>query len=201
MSKQPLDRLRSRKQPVSKRVSIITDSDLAENADRLHEAALAARERSDRLRADVDLRTAADDAEEEAEHAREAALESAVWFVVRSLSPRVFEDLKDKHPPTPEQLKEARKTFSTLGMPFQGLGWDIDSFPPALIAACVSFVDVDDETRDESLVPLDESFVKEMYEGANWNKGDVDILFNAAVEVNSAQRVGNMGKGSRPTRS
>lgn len=198
MSKQPLDRLRSRKKPVSRRIPIVTDSDLAEEMERTRVEAVAARERSDRTPGDERLRALADEADIDAETAHDAALESAVWFVAHSLSPRVFEELCNQHPPTPDQIKDARKL---LGNQFARLRWNVETFQPSLIEACVSFVERDDESGEETITPLDEAFVKEMYEGEDWNSAELGALFDLALEVNSKRRVVEAGKGSRLTRN
>lgn len=190
MSKQPLDRLRSRKKPVSKRVPIF-DTELADTADQLRTAAANARERSNRAPGDQALQAAAQDAEEEASRALDAAVQGAEWFVVRSLSPRAYEELVNQHPATSDQLKDARKQ----GM--MQLAWNPDTFPDALLASCVSYEDA--ETGE--LGPLDESFVKEMHESDEWNSAEIGALVQAAVEVNSVRRVVDVGKGSRQTRS
>lgn len=197
MGREPLDRLRSRKKPVTRRLPLITDNDLAELAEQAKQAAVEARERSDKTPADATLRGRADDLEADYENARLDALETAVWFEARSLSPRVFEDLADLHPPTEKQLRDARKA---LGAPNLSLRWNVETFQPALIAACVSFVERD-ESGVETFTPLDESFVKEMFEGDDWNAAEINDLWQLAHDVNSQRRVVDAGKGSRLTRS
>lgn len=190
MSKQPLDRLRSRKKPVSKRVPIF-DTELADAAEQLRHHAVEARARADSHPADNAMRMAADEAEAEAARANDDAVQSADWFVVRSLSPRAYEDLSNAHPPTTDQLKDARRQ----GM--MQLAWNPDTFPDALLAACVSYED--SETGETA--QLDDAFVKEMHESDDWNAAEIGALVQAAVEVNSVRRVVEVGKGSRLTRS
>jgi hypothetical protein len=190
VSKQPLDRLRSRKKPVSKRVPIF-DTELADRSEQLRQVAADARERSNRSPGDAALQAAAQDAEEDAVRALDEAVQSADWFVVRSLSPRAYEDLANAHPPTSDQLKDARKQG------LMQLAWNPDTFPDALLASCVSYED--SETGEQA--QLDESFVKEMHESDDWNAAEIGALVQAAVEVNSVRRVVDVGKGSRLTRS
>lgn len=192
--KQPLDHLRSRKKPVSRRVPIALDSEQADAAAAATLQAFAKRQVSDNNPGDRRLLTEAEEAEERADELNEQVRNNSAWFVVKSLGPNRYEELQAQHPPTEKQRKDARK--EQLGT----LAWNPDTFPLDLLPACVHYVaDLDDEGHDV-LEQLSPEYVKDMYEGDDWNLGEVNALLQAAVEVNQNRRVVDMGNGFGRTR-
>jgi hypothetical protein len=78
----------------------------------------------------------------------------------QAIGMRAYDRLVSKHPPKPEQRAE-------------GNSFDIDTFAPALIAACA----VDPE--------ISPSEAKEIWDSDDWSRGDVMVLFRNAVELNN----------------
>jgi hypothetical protein len=195
MKKQPLDHLRSRKKPVFKRVPIAYDSQQAEEATLAEQRAFMRRESAKARPQDQRLLIEAEEAEEEAEKLQDAVLENSAWFMVRSLGPKEYEEMQGRHTPTEEQRKNARRD-GVQGV----LGWNPDTFPLELIPACCFFIHTDDDTGEETEEQLTPEFVKEMYEGTDWNLAECNALLSAAVEVNQTRRVVDQGNASRRTR-
>jgi hypothetical protein len=83
-----------------------------------------------------------------------------VTLKYRAIGMRAYDKLVAKHPPKPEQRAE-------------GSSFDIDTFAPALIAAC----SVDPEITSDA--------AKEIWESDDWSRGDVMVLFRNAVELNN----------------
>src|SRR5688572_29139695 len=112
---QPMDHLPSQKQkkPVTKRVPIALDSDVA---DAYEEAKVAYDEakRSDDYKSTDASRAALAEATEALEAARAELEENTEIFVFRSIGRKPFEDLVDEHQPTQEQVAEAKKTNTEL---------------------------------------------------------------------------------------
>jgi hypothetical protein len=83
-----------------------------------------------------------------------------VTLKYQAIGMRAYDRLVAKHPPKPEQRAE-------------GSSFDIDSFAPALIAAC-------------SVEPeLTAAEAKSIWESEDWSRGDVMVLFRNAVELNN----------------
>lgn len=204
MSNDPLKRLRKRKRPAEKRIPIAMDTAFQ---DRIEEARAALSKvqmqanlhNRNRKDANPDLADELQEAEDNLAAALEAAEAVTEWFVAKALAPRQYDDLINKYPPTKEQKAEARKANFQL----QANG---DTFPPALIAECVYLitktgqVDPDTGKEIEEHTLLTDEFVKEMYEGgedAQWNQGETNALFQAAMEANQRgpQRAVGLGNG------
>jgi hypothetical protein len=83
-----------------------------------------------------------------------------VTLKYQAIGMRAYDRLVSKHPPKPEQRAE-------------GNSFDIDSFAPALIAAC-------------SVEPeISPSEAKAIWDSEDWSRGDVMVLFRNAVELNN----------------
>lgn len=194
-----LDRLRRDKKPSSVRVGIVMDTRYQDHIDavqaRLSRLDLRARALGGNK---ADPRLAADlaDAEDALRAAQEEAMEHTEWFIAKALGPREYDALLDQHPPTKDQKAEARKENRVVS-------YNVDTFPPALIARCVYLVTKLDEPgeNDESEhhEPLTAEFVKEMFEGGDdpqWNMGEVATLNDAALAANQARpRMEDLGNG------
>jgi hypothetical protein len=78
----------------------------------------------------------------------------------QAIGMRAYDRLVAKHPPKPDQRAE-------------GSSFDIDSFAPALIAACSM----------EPEISVGEA--KKIWDSDEWSRGDVMVLFRNAVELNN----------------
>ena len=83
-----------------------------------------------------------------------------VTLKYQAIGMRAYDKLVAKHPPKAEQRAE-------------GSSFDIDSFAPALIAAC----------SVEPEITISEA--KAIWESEDWSRGDVMVLFRNAVELNN----------------
>jgi hypothetical protein len=83
-----------------------------------------------------------------------------VTLKYQAIGMRAYDRLVSKHPPKPEQRAE-------------GSSFDMDTFAPALIAAC----SVDPEITPEQ--------AKAIWNSDDWSRGDVMVLFRNAVELNN----------------
>lgn len=93
--------------------------------------------------------------------------DAAVVLVVRGLGSDLYEEMQGEHPPTPAQAK-------------RGEEYNVKTFAPALVAACV-------------VGPMTVEFADELLTTILTN-GEAAILFNTCVAVNQASRV-TLGKG------
>jgi hypothetical protein len=83
-----------------------------------------------------------------------------VTMKFQAIGVRAYDKLVSKHPPKPEQRAE-------------GSSFDMDTFAPALIAACAV----------EPEISVTEA--KQIWESDDWSRGDVMVLFRNAVELNN----------------
>lgn len=84
----------------------------------------------------------------------------SVTLVFQSIGSAAYDKLVAKYPPS-----QAQKN--------QGLQYNIDRFAPALVAECC----VDPEMSLEDAL--------EIWESDTWNRGELNLLFMAAIEVNT----------------
>lgn len=164
--------IRAAKKPMTRRVPIVADPDLAEamaDARSAYDVAMAKhRERP----ADGSLQDIADRAADRLEEAQAAAEAATFVFVFQALGRVAWDELVTTHRPTDKQRTEHRRGGG------QGeIEWNPDTFPPAVVAA--------------SLVEpaLSEAEVRELWDDPNWNLAELMALFNAAVAVNQQRRV------------
>lgn len=83
-----------------------------------------------------------------------------VTMKYQAIGMRNYDKLVAKHPPKPDQRAE-------------GASFDMDTFAPALIAAC----SVEPELTVED--------ARAIWESDTWSRGDVMVLFRNAVELNN----------------
>jgi|SRR5262245_23109078 len=83
-----------------------------------------------------------------------------VTLKYQAIGMRNYDRLVSKHPPKPDQRAD-------------GASFDIDTFAPALIAAC----------SVEPEISLEQA--KEIWNSEDWSRGDVMVLFRNAVELNN----------------
>lgn len=177
------DHLKSRKKPVTQQVEICLDSELADVVTDAQQALEAARAKSARMPNNADLFAAEQDAEHELKRAQADAAKVTVTFTFRGIGRRAYDNLLTKHQPD----KEQRERFKREGQP--GLNYDVEKFPPALVAASL----VDPElTADE---------VQELWDSEDWNDAELQALFMGARGANEARRLVDLGKDSTTTSS
>lgn len=82
----------------------------------------------------------------------------SVEFVFTALSAHDLDKLQAQHPPTAKQKLD-------------GMAWNGDTFPPALVAACLS----------EPEVSLEE--MNEIWVSGEWSTGELSTLFNTASSL------------------
>lgn len=90
----------------------------------------------------------------------ESGEQTEVTLKYQAIGQREYDKLVAKYPPTPEQRVD-------------GASFNIDTFAPALIAACCV----------EPEMTLDDA--KELWDSPEWSRGDVMVLFRNAVELNN----------------
>jgi hypothetical protein len=83
-----------------------------------------------------------------------------VTLKYQAIGMMAYDKLVSKHPPKPEDRAE-------------GSSFNMDTFAPALIAACA----VEPEISPEE--------AKEIWNSEDWSRGDVMVLFRNAVELNN----------------
>lgn len=177
------DHLRSKKQPATKTVEVVLDPALAE------EVREAERRRDDaarRLAVRPDDNTIQDEEWEatsalEALRARAVKEDAVVTVRFRSIGRHAWDDLIRSHPPTDQQIAEAKA--SGMG----DLNFNSDTFPPAVVAASL----------DEPKMTVDE--VAAIWDSPEWNQAELGILFAAALEVNNSRHTLDLGKDSSGT--
>jgi hypothetical protein len=180
-----LDHLRSGKRPVTRVERVVLDPDLAERhaealqafetAKLLAEAQPASVARGDDLR---DARRALAEAEAEVEGS-----DAVVTMRFRSIGRVAYDELIERHPPTPDQQERHRRESPDA----PPLAYNPDTFEVAVVAA-------------SSLEPrLTEAEAKEIATSPDWNGAEWVQLVLAAITVNQQRRVVEMGKGSPRT--
>ena len=83
-----------------------------------------------------------------------------VTLKYRAIGAKAYDKLVSKHPPKAEDRLE-------------GASFDINTFAPALIAAC----SVEPEMTEED--------AKEIWDSPEWSRGDLMVLFRNAVDLNN----------------
>lgn len=95
-----------------------------------------------------------------------------VRFVLSSVTPDVFTELKERCAPTPEQRKQARSASEKVE-------WNPDTFQPALVAAACKRIESPRGTQDG----LSEEEATRMWASPEWNVGLRNELFSAALQA------------------
>lgn len=170
-----------RKKPKTIKVSVVLDGDLADAVrhaeGKLRSAEVRLAGRPNDQEAQVDAREATDRLEAVRADARPETEE----FVFQSLGRRGYEDMRSAHPPTKAQIDDARKAALANGNQNSQLGWNLKTFPPALIAACCTSH------------PMTVEQATEMWDSDVFNQAELDDLFSAAVIVNTTNRLVDLG--------
>lgn len=172
------DHLVGKKKPLTKRIPIVLDPDLAEEHERARRDRDVAQMRSEANPKDPESAFALIGAEDRlAELRRRLEDEGAiVWFTLRGIGRTRYDALLDAHPPTAEMRLKAKAAG------FETASWNWDTFPPALVHACL----VDSDLTLEDL--------QEMWDSDDWNQAELTEILNAAVAVNGTRRTVELGK-------
>jgi len=107
-----------------------------------------------------------------------------VWMTFRGIGRARYDALQERHPPTAEQQLKTKQQLGTDDK----LAWNPDTFPPALIAACL----VEPKLTEEE--------VQRLWISDEWNQAELATLITTALEVNSTRRTVELGKDLRETR-
>ena len=146
------------KQPNTKTVDIVLDSDLA------NEIQLKEQEKAQmQARRGRSLADGIGPLETELDALYERAVEAAVTFTFRDPGRKPFDDLVLQHPPTKDQKERVAELGGGI------LEFNIDTFPPALMALTASDPKM---TLGQAETIFDE-----------WGSGDAETLFAAALLV------------------
>ena len=113
-----------------------------------------------------------EEAKERLAEAEERLRANTVRFVLSSVTPETFKELKQRCPPTPEQRKQARSANEKVE-------WDPDTFQPALVATACKRVESPRGTQDG----LSEEEATRMWASPEWNVGLRNELFSAALQA------------------
>ncbi len=148
--------IRSRKKPVTKKVAIQMDGEIANQIEELREMHDTARN-NDRVSNEDEKAPAIQD---QIDELLEQALESVEVFTFKSIGRYNYDKLVGQHPPTKDQKK-------------QGMDFNPDTFPPVLVAASC----IDPE------IPLEDS--EAIFADPNWNGAELRKLFFGALESNT----------------
>lgn len=102
--------------------------------------------------------------------------ESGLEFVFRGIGRKHYEEVLREHPPTDAQKAEAEERKAVAPQ------WNVETFPAALCHAST----VDGELSAEE-------WQADIFDSPDWGPGELNALFNAALEANSDRRVVQLG--------
>jgi hypothetical protein len=110
-----------------------------------------------------------------------------ITFHLRALSAVTIQALQSDHPPTPEQIKAAKKSDPDAEPP----DTDPEAFPPAMMVAACTKVEWSDGTVSKNLTLEDAT---DFYESSSF--GDQQAIMTAIGLLNQMpSRVESLGKG------
>lgn len=160
------DHLQKKTKP-TKRLTVVLDDDLAQQAEAatraLSDAQFGKSTKAEIARLEGAVKTA-----------NAAVAEASVVLVFRSIGRRRYDEMVDEHPPTDEQQEKAKEQGGVAG-------YNPATFLPVLIS----------ESLIEPLLTLEQ--VNALWD--EWNNAEVMALINAAIEVNTTRRTADLGKG------
>lgn len=169
------DHLKSRKKPRFGYVPLVLDQEVGDEYDKVLKEL--------KMQEAVQARRPSLETEESIEELKgrleelEAELEAVtVVFKFRSIGGDRVDALIEEHPPTAKQRKKAEGKEG--GEP----SWNPETFPQALVAACV----VDPELSLED--------VQDMWKSDDWTSPELNLLFTTAMGVNTAVRTHQSAK-------
>lgn len=146
----------SRKKPVTKKVAIQMDGEIANEIEELREAHTIARD-NDRV---SNAPEAAPKIQDKIDALLEQAVESIEVFTFRSIGRYNYDKLVGLHPPTKQQKKD-------------GADFNADTFPPILVSA--SCIDPEISIEDAETI----------FSDPNWNGAELRKLFFGALGANT----------------
>lgn len=178
------DHLIGKKKPLTKTVPVVLDPDLAEEYEEVRRAADLAHARvsvsPDNAEAHAQLLEA--DAALQQLRQRLVDEDAVVTFRFRGIGRAAYEKLVDLHPATAEQRMKAKSQGIT-----DGLAWNTDTLPPALVAACCVEP------------PMTQEEAARLWSDPNWGQAELGQLLSAAIEVNGQRRTVELGKDFKRT--
>lgn len=177
----------NRKKAVTKTVYLTLDPGLAGELEEARQARDHASRAASFREKDHDAQAALWQAEERVAQLEQRLVDedAVVAFTFRSIGRAAFSALVDAHQPTAAQ----RAKVKTLGLGNGGMLWNPDTFPAALIAACLEEPKL---TEEQALA---------LWSDDSWNAAELQELLEAAVEVNETRRMAELGKDSAKIRS
>lgn len=171
------------KQPRRKTVTVILDADIELDLSAAEDAVADARSKETVRGAPNVALNAAIVARDEL---RERARAVSKTFVFEATGRKQYSDLRDQHPPTPDQRREWKALWMRQGLEshqISELSHNTDTFPPVLLAAsCIDPVMTVDQAT-------------ELWSSAGWSDSELAALFGAALEVNTTSRRHDLGNG------
>lgn len=178
--------LRARKKPRQQTVTLILDPDIEEQLVTARDERTEAQARADRTPGNSAAAADLAAANERVEQAEAAARDESVTFVFKALGREAYEQMKDAHRPTKKQRDDYKAKGLAMGFAeFQvgDLGYNLDTFPPALVAAsCI-----------EPEMTLDDA--QALWDSDEFSSAELGDLFAAAMTVNETSRRIDLGKG------
>lgn len=117
-----------------------------------------------------------DAAKEDLDALLETYDENVVVFTLRALSPDEVDQVREDHPPTPEQKEEARRLKSPAPP------WNYETYNPALLHAAM----VEPEWSLEQ--------VMEIWHDENWNLAELRRLYGTAEALTTTIEVVDLGE-------
>ncbi len=155
-----MDEILARKKPNERSVDILLDSTLKGEISALEKELSRVSRNSRRSLSDV----SPDHIQTQIDALYDQALEETVTFTFRDIGRKAYDALVAEHPPTKEQ-KDDYKAQDGPG----NLGFNPETFPPALISACC--VDPEISLAQATLIC------------DTWSEGDIQELFLCAIAV------------------
>ena len=169
-----LDHLRSKKKPVERSVRLVTDLGLKDEHNGLVTNMEKAKLRSDAKPTDESLRAELEDLRTQVEKSEKQLLEESIKFRFRSLGYKRYDQLMTDHLMTDERIRELVDAGKISEEDSAQLTWDPETFPVALIVACM----IEPEASEEELA--------EWLADGSFNTTEIQELFAAAMTCNVA---------------
>lgn len=155
--KRTIENIMAKKKAVTKRVTIQTDGEIADQISELRQLHTAARD-SDRLSNEAVKQ--APKIQKQIDKLIEESEDTLELFVFKSIGRFNYDELVSEYPPSPDEKKE-------------GADFDSDNFPPALVSASC----IDPE------IPIEAA--AKMFSSPEWNGAELRKLFFGALDANT----------------
>lgn len=183
------DHLRSRKKPVTGKCEICGDTELAQEFSELTAQVADMEVLSVAKPADTDLTQRLVAKRAELDQLRDRLRPTIITFKFQAIGRKSYDRLIEKYPPTEVQIEkyEAEKQKARDKgdeVPDADLEWDMDLFPPAIVAASSYDPQI---TLEEALEMFDDD--------PQWNGTELASIYGEALRVNQVRYVIDLGKG------